>query len=119
MANGNASSFGNEGTEYGVCEMSGRSRGEPPKTLINKEYPFQVVIYLTPWHRTNLIQMLTDRARLGGYRLWGSKRHGLIGFDVAHFLTKEGQQEFIRLYGGVPYDPKDKKSKPWETYFEK
>jgi len=35
------------------------------------------------------------------------------------FATMEGQHEFIRLYGGVPYDPTDKKSKPWETYFDR
>ncbi len=46
--------------------MSGRSRGEPPKTLVNKQYPFQVVLFLTEWHRTNLVQMLDDRERLGG-----------------------------------------------------
>lgn len=99
--------------------MSGRSRGEPPKTLINKEYPFQVVLFLTEWHRTNLVQMLDDRERLGGYRLWSSARHNITLFSVAMFRTEEGQQEFIQLYGGVPYDPADKKSKPWETYFDR
>lgn len=44
-----------------------RSRGEASPTVVNMTYPYQVVIHLTPWHRTNLIQMLTDRARLGGY----------------------------------------------------
>ncbi|WP_095444618.1 hypothetical protein [Ochrobactrum quorumnocens] len=96
-----------------------RSRGALNPTVLNMTYPYQVVIHLTDWHRKNLIQLLYDRERLGGYRLWSGKRHGLIGFDIAHFPTKEGQQEFIRLYGGVPYYPKDKKSKPWETYFEK
>ncbi|TCQ78012.1 hypothetical protein EDF68_10886 [Ochrobactrum sp. BH3] len=96
-----------------------RSRGAECLTVINMNYPYQVVIHLTQWHRTNLIQLLTDRGRLGGYRLWAGKQHGLNSFSVAHFPTKEGQQEFIQLYGGVPYDPTDKKSKPWETYFEK
>lgn len=96
-----------------------RSRGQPSKTLINKEYPFQVVILLTEWHRMHLVQMLTDRERLGGYRLWGGAQHNLTGFSIARFNTREGQKEFIRLYGGKPHDPADKSSKPWETYFEK
>ncbi|WP_273794674.1 hypothetical protein [Brucella intermedia] len=40
-------------------------------------------------------------------------------FSIVKFASEEGQQEFIRLYGGVPYDPTDKKSKPWETYFDR
>lgn len=103
----------------GVRKMSGRSRGEPPKTLINKEYPFQVVLYLTDWHRTNLVQMLNDRERLGGYPLWRSVYHDKKDFSAAMFQTEEGQQEFIRLYGGKAHNPHDKSSKPWETYFEK
>ncbi|MDR6432051.1 hypothetical protein [Brucella pseudogrignonensis] len=96
-----------------------RSRGEPPKTLINKEYPFQVVLFMTDWHRTNLIPMLNDRTRLGGYRLWNTTLHDIKYFEIAMFKTEQGQQEFIRLYGGVSHDPWDNKSKPWETYFEK
>lgn len=96
-----------------------RSRGEPPKTLINKEYPFQVVLFLTEWHRTNLVRMLNDRERLGGYRLWGGAQHNLAEFNIARFATRAGQDEFMRLYGGKPHDPADKSSKPWETYFEK
>lgn len=96
-----------------------RSRGALSPTVLNMTYPYQVVIYLTDWHRKNLIELLQNRERLGGYRLWSGKRLALIEFDVAHFPTEEGQQEFIRLYGGVSYDPSDKKSKPWETYFEK
>ncbi len=46
-------------------------------------------------------------------------RHNITLFSVAMFRTEEGQQEFIQLYGGVPYDPTDKKSKPWETYFDR
>lgn len=96
-----------------------RSRGEPSKTLINKEYPFQVVLYMTDWHRTNLVKMLNDRERLGGYRLWSSVRRDITLFEIAMFQTEDGQQEFIRLYGGKAHNPHDKSSKPWETYFEK
>ncbi|MBB4095291.1 hypothetical protein GGQ79_003834 [Ochrobactrum pecoris] len=53
-------------------------------TLVNRKYPFQVVLFLTEWHR-----------------------------------TEESQQEFIRLYGGVPYGPTDKKSKSWETSIDR
>jgi hypothetical protein len=67
----------------------------------------------------HLVQILTDRERLGGYRLWGGAQHNLTGFSIARFNTREGQKEFIRLYGGKPHDPADKSSKPWETYFEK
>jgi len=41
---------------------------QPSKTLISKEYPFQVVLLLTEWHRTHLVQMLKGRERLGGYK---------------------------------------------------
>ncbi|TNV10694.1 hypothetical protein FIB18_16120 [Brucella pecoris] len=61
-----------------------RSHGEQPMTLVNRKYPFQVVLFLTEWHR-----------------------------------TEESQQEFIRLYGGVPYGPTDKKSKSWETSIDR
>ncbi len=94
-----------------------RSRGALSITSINATYPHQVILVLTDWHRANLIRLLTDRERLGGYSLWTGKRYGIHDFNVAHFSTKESQEEFIRLYGGVPYDPSDKKSKPWETYF--
>ena len=94
-----------------------RSRGALSITSINATYPHQVILVLTDWHRANLIRLLTDRERLGGYSLWTGKRHGIHDFNVAHFSTKESQEEFIRLYGGVPYDPSDKKSGPWETYF--
>jgi len=63
--------------------------------------------------------MLNDRTRLGGYHLWGGARHDIKYFEIAMFKTEDGQLEFIRLYGGVTHDPRDKKSKPWETYFEK
>lgn len=99
--------------------MSGRSRGEPPKTLINKGYPFQVVLYLTDELRQRLLEVIADEHRLGAYHLHGYQYHEGYHFSIVKFATQEGQQEFIRLYGGVPYDPTDKKSKPWETYFDR
>ncbi|KXF78533.1 hypothetical protein ATN84_01705 [Paramesorhizobium deserti] len=96
-----------------------RSRGDWPKTLIDEKYPFQVVIHLTDWHRTNLVQLIHDRQRLGGYRLDGSAHHEGHYFSIVRLPTEESQTEFIRLYGGVPYDPTDKKSKPWESYFDR
>lgn len=95
-----------------------RSRGDSPKTVINREYPFQVVLYLTDWHRENLLQLIEDRQRLGGYRLDGSTYHEGYHFSIVRLPTRESQEEFIRMYGGVPYDPADKKSKPWEIYFD-
>lgn len=99
--------------------MSGRSRGEPPKTLINKHYPFQVVLFLTDELRKRLLEVIADEHRLGAYRLHGGVYHDGRYFSIVKFPTNEGQQEFIQLYGGVPYDPTDKKSKPWETYFDR
>ncbi len=99
--------------------MSGRSRGEPPKTLINKHYPFQVVLFLTDELRIRLLDVIADEHRLGAYRLHGWQYHECHHFSIVKFPAKEGQQEFIQLYGGVPYDPTDKKSKPWETYFDR
>jgi hypothetical protein len=99
--------------------MSGRSRGEPPQTLINKEYPFQVVLFLTDELRIRLLEVIADERRLGAYHLHGYRYHECHHFSIMKFPTKEGQQEFIQLYGGAPYDPTDKKSKPWETYFDR
>jgi len=96
-----------------------RSRGALSIKSINATYPHQVILHFTSWHRANLILLLNDRERLGGYRLWTEKHHGIHEFSDAHFPTKKGQEEFISLYGGLPYDPSDKKSKPWETYFER
>ncbi|OAE39742.1 hypothetical protein [Brucella intermedia] len=100
-------------------EMSGRSRGEPPKTLINKHYSFQVVLYLTDELRQRLLEVIADEHRLDAYHLHGYQYHEGYHFSIVKFATMEGQHEFIRLYGGVPYDPTDKKSKPWETYFDR
>ncbi|KAB2671063.1 hypothetical protein F9K77_13985 [Ochrobactrum sp. LMG 5442] len=99
--------------------MSGRSRGEPPKTLINKEYPFQVVLYLTDALRRALSDVIAEERRLGAYPLHDYRYHDGHYFSIVKFATQEGQGGFIRLYGGVPYDPTDKKSKPWETYFDR
>jgi len=40
---------------------------QPSKTLISKEYPFQVVLLLTEWHRTHLVQMLNGCAEHGAW----------------------------------------------------
>ncbi|RCS21814.1 hypothetical protein DUT91_21795 [Phyllobacterium salinisoli] len=94
-----------------------RSRGEWPKPLIDFKYPFQVVLHLTDWHRKNLVLLVEDRCRLGGYRLDGSAYHDGAHFSIVRLPTEESRAEFMRLYGGVPYDPSDRKSRPWETYF--
>ncbi|MEJ5019362.1 hypothetical protein WH297_06365 [Ochrobactrum vermis] len=75
--------------------MSGRSRGEPPKTLINKEYLFQVVLYLTDELRRRLLEVIADEHRLGAYRLHGRQYHEGHHFWIVKFQTVEGQQEFI------------------------
>ena len=54
--------------------MSGRSRGEPPKTFINKQYPFQVVLFLTDELRIRLLEVVADEHRLGAYRQHGEGR---------------------------------------------
>ncbi|WP_245419980.1 hypothetical protein [Phyllobacterium salinisoli] len=87
-------------------------------TLINEKYPFQVVLYLTDWHRTNLAQLIADRDRLGGYRLDGTAYYNGCHFTIVRLPTEESRAEFMRLYSGVPFDPSDKKSRPWESYFD-
>ena len=99
--------------------MSGRSRGEPPKTLISQQYPFEVVLFSTDELRIRLLEVIADEHRLGACRLNGCVYHESHYFSIVKFPAKEGQQEFIQLYGGVPYDPTDKKSRPWETYFDR
>jgi hypothetical protein len=66
-----------------------RSRGALSITSINATYPYQVILVLTEWHRANLILLLNDRERLGGYRLWTGKQHGVHEFNVAHFPRKD------------------------------
>ena len=95
-----------------------RSRGEISKSKRNRDYPFQVVILFTSWHRQNLHAYIADRNRLGGYRLASSVRHDLTLFHVDHFPSRAAQSEFIALWGGLAHDPADKNSRPWESYFE-
>lgn len=71
--------------------MSGRSRGEPPKTLINKEYPFQVVLYLTDELRRALSDVIAEERRLGAYSLHDYRYHDGHYFSIVKFATQEGQ----------------------------
>ncbi|NKC51231.1 hypothetical protein HED63_14630 [Ochrobactrum cytisi] len=86
---------------------------------MDKHYPFQVVLFSTDELRIRLLEVIADEHRLGACRLNGCVYHESHYFSIVKFPAKEGQQEFIQLYGGVPYDPTDKKSGPWETYFDR
>lgn len=93
----------------------GRSRGALSDTSLDSEYPYQVMLRLTPAIRKNLSEVHNVASRLRAYGLGHSFRFDEEGseYSVYCFPTFIEAEIFLKAYGGEFLSSADRKRGNW------
>lgn len=92
-----------------------RSRGALSDTSLDNEYPYQVMLRLTPVIRKNLSEVCNMASRLRAYGLGHSFRFDEEGSDysIYCFPTFIEAEIFLKAYGGEFLSSADRKRGNW------
>lgn len=91
-----------------------RSRGEPPPSLVDRDYPFQVAVLAceVAWRHDN-VTFLSQL--LGCYRLSHSLFVDDDDYVVYLFSDKEAAECFLKAFDGEWITPAERKKRTWRS----
>lgn len=94
--------------------MAGRSRGEPPESSVDRDYPFQVAVLAceVQWRHEDIMYL---SQKLGCYRLTRSLFVDHDHYVIYLFRERKAAECFLKAFDGEWITPAERKKRTWES----